>query len=261
MTIDLSDYESDAKYDGNYEDALAAVQKRLSHLQSAFIVHGARAIIVFEGWDAAGKGGAIRRLTATLDPRHFEVWPIGAPTAAEAQRHFLYRFWNRLPGEREIAVFDRSWYGRVLVERVEGFATGSEWRRGYREINDFEAQHVEAGTPIIKLFLHITQDEQDRRLTERLDHPWKHWKTGVEDFRNRARRADYLTAMHEMFEKTDTSIAPWRAFAGNNKKAARIAILEHIATQLEGHVKLEPMPLDPTVAKLAKEAFGYKPKR
>lgn len=261
MTIDLSDYESSAGYDGDYDEALAAVQRRLSRLQAAFIVHGARAIILFEGWDAAGKGGAIRRLTAKLDPRHFEVWPIAAPTAAEAQRHFLYRFWKRLPGERQIAIFDRSWYGRVLVERVEGFATDREWRRAYREINDFEAQQVEAGTPIVKLFLHTTQDEQDRRLAKRLDHPWKRWKTGADDFRNRARRADYLAAMHDMFEQTDTSIAPWRAFAANDKQAVRIAALEHIATQLESHVKLEPLALDPKVARLAREAFGYKPKR
>lgn len=261
MTIDLSDYETGAKLHGDYDEALAAVQKRLSHIQSAFIVHRARAMIVLEGWDAAGKGGVIRRLTATLDPRNFEVWPIATPAAAEAERHFLYRFWTRLPGKGDLGIFDRSWYGRVLVERVEGLCSEREWRRAYREINDFEAQQAESGTAVIKLFLHITQEEQDRRLAARLDHPWKRWKTGADDFRNRARRADYLDAMHEMFEQTDTSDAPWRAVDADNKKAARISALDYIAKRLEAHVTVEPPAPDPKVVKLAKEAFGYKPKR
>jgi AMP-polyphosphate phosphotransferase len=259
MSIDLSDYEKGEKFEGDYDDALKAVQERLSQIQAAYIAHGARAIIVFEGWDAAGKGGAIGRLTAELDPRHFEVWPIAAPTPPEKERHFLWRFWTKLPGKGQIAIFDRSWYGRVLVERVEGYATEAEWKRGYDEINEFEAQQKDAGATIVKLFVHVTQEEQDKRFAKRLDHPWKRWKTGKDDFRNRARRADYLKAMHDMFARTDTRWAPWKAIDGNNKKAARIAALMHVADRLEAGVTMKPPPLDPEVAKLAEEAFGYKP--
>ncbi|MGH6780966.1 MAG: polyphosphate kinase 2 family protein, partial [Sphingomonadaceae bacterium] len=154
MAIDLADYEKGARFDGDYDEALAAVQERLARIQVAHIVHGRRAIILLEGWDAAGKGGIIQRLTAEWDPRHFEVWPIAAPTEAEKERHFLWRFWTRLPRKSEINIFDRSWYGRVLVERVENFATEKQWRRAYDEINEFEAQQKEDGTTIVKLFIH-----------------------------------------------------------------------------------------------------------
>ena len=259
MTIDLSDYEKGEKFEGDYDAALKAAQERLSQIQAAYITGGARALVVFEGWDAAGKGGAISRLTAELDPRYFEVWPISAPTPAEKDRHFLWRFWTKLPGRGEIAIFDRSWYGRVLVERVEQFATEAEWRRGYDEINEFEAQQKDAGTTIVKLFVHVTQDEQDKRFAKRLDHPWKRWKTGRDDFRNRARRKDYLKAMDDMFEHTDTRWAPWKVVDGNNKKAARIAVLMHVADRLESGVEMRPPEADPEVVKLAEKAFGYKP--
>lgn len=257
MTITLSDYETGAKFDGKYKHALRKIQKRLSHIHFAHIVHCRRAIIVFEGWDAAGKGGIIKRLTGEWDPRYFEVWPISAPTADEASHHFLWRFWRRLPAQHNIAVFDRSWYGRVLVERVEGFAPEKEWRRGYDEINAFEAQQADTGATLVKVFVHVTQEEQDKRLKDRLEHPWKRWKTGLDDYRNRARRADYLEAMHDMFERTDTPIAPWTVIDGNNKKAARIAALTAIADRLEAHVPMEPPPLDPEVMKVAKKALGF----
>lgn len=260
MSIDLSDFEKGEKFEGDYDEALKAAQERLSQIQAAYILHRARALLVFEGWDAAGKGGAISRLTAELDPRHFEVWPIAAPTQAEKERHFLWRFWTKLPGAGDIAIFDRSWYGRVLVERVEGFCTEAEWKRGYDEINEFEAQQKDAGATIVKVFLHVTQEEQDKRFAKRLDHPWKRWKTGADDFRNRARRADYLKAMHDMFARTDTRWAPWKVIDGNNKKAARLAVLMHVADRLEAGVKMKAPPLDPEVAKLAEAAFGYKPK-
>lgn len=260
MAIDLSDFESGNKYGGNYAHDLAALQKRLERIQAAHITHGQRSVIMFEGWDAGGKGGTIKRLTAPLDPRYFEVWPIGAPSDEAKARHFLWRFWTRLPGKREIAIFDRSWYGRVLVERVEGFATEAEWRKGFDEINEFEAQLTGSNTNLIKIFLHVTQEEQDRRFSIRLNSPWKRWKTGTEDYRNRAKRADYLTAMAEMFEHTDTRWAPWKVIDGNNKKAARIAALTHIADTLEAAVSMILPELDPTVAKLATKAFGFKPK-
>ena len=185
MTIDLSNFEAGAPYSGNYATDIAKLQKRLAHIQVAHIVNKRRAVVMFEGWDAAGKGGAIQRLTSEWDPRYYGVWPISAPTVEEKARHFLWRFWTRLPMNGEINVFDRSWYGRVLVERVEGFASEAEWKRGYDEINEFEAQQADSGTTIVKIFLHITQAEQDKRLKDRLEHPWKRWKTGADDYRNR----------------------------------------------------------------------------
>jgi polyphosphate kinase 2 (PPK2 family) len=255
MTIDLSDYEAGDKFDGDYDEALAKLQKRLSHIQTAHIVHKRRAIILFEGWDAAGKGGIIKRLTAEWDPRYFEVWPISAPTPEELSHHFLWRFWQRLPAQHNIAVFDRSWYGRVLVERVEGFASESDWKRGYDEITAFEAQQAETGATLVKVFVHVTQKEQDKRLRARLEHPWKRWKTGLDDYRNRAKRDAYLEAMHEMFERTSTKQAPWIVVDGNNKKAGRIAALTAIAERLEKQVPMEPPELDPEVEKVARKAL------
>lgn len=259
MTISLSDYETGAKFDGDHSDAIEALQERLERVQAAHITHGQRSIIMFEGWDAAGKGGIIKRITALLDPRYFDVWPISAPTEEEKARHFLWRFWKRLPGNREIAIFDRSWYGRVLVERVEGFATEAEWRKGYDEINEFEAQLTGSRTNLVKIFVHLTQDEQDKRFADRLNDPWKRWKTGSEDYRNRAKRKQYLAAIDEMFAQTNTRWAPWKVIDGNNKKAARIAALTHIAETLEAIVPMTPPELDPAVVKLAGKAFGYRP--
>jgi len=244
LAIDLSDYERGKKFDGDYDAALADVQKRLSRLQVAHMVCKQRSMIMFEGWDAAGKGGAIQRLTMGWDPRHFHVWPIAAPTEEERSRHFLWRFWQKIPGSGHIAVFDRSWYGRVLVERVEAYASEKLWRRAYDEINEFEAQQQADGVTIIKLFLHVTQEEQDQRLADRLDHPWKRWKVTPDDFRNRARRDDYLEAIGEMFRETDTRWAPWKVIDGNNKKAARIAALTHIADKLERVLPTEAPALD-----------------
>lgn len=258
MTINLADFETGADYPGDYDANLAAVQERLAHIQVAHICHKKRAVVVLEGWDAAGKGGIIQRLTAEWDPRYFDVWPIAAPTPEEKARHFLWRFWKRLPMDGDIAVFDRSWYGRVLVERVEGFASEAEWRRGYDEINEFEAQQADSGTTIVKLFIHVTQAEQDKRLKARLDHPWKRWKTGLDDYRNRARRADYLDAIAEMFRRTDTRWAPWHAIDGNDKKAARIAALTTIADRLEASVPMDPPPLDPELEKVARAALAAK---
>lgn len=256
VSIDLRDFEAGAAYKGDYDADLAALQKRLAQVQAAHICHKRRAVIVFEGWDAAGKGGIIQRLTARWDPRYFEVWPIAAPSPQEKARHFLWRFWTRLPMDGDIAVFDRSWYGRVLVERVEGFASETEWRRGFDEINEFEAQQADSGTTIVKLFIHVTQAAQDARLKDRLENPWKRWKTGLDDYRNRARRADYLVAMDEMFRRTDTRWGKWHVIDGNDKKAARIAALRLIADRLEASVPMEPPPLDPELERVARQALG-----
>lgn len=256
MGIKLSDYESGAAYDGDYKADLEALQERISRLFVTADVHRKKAIIAVEGWDAAGKGGAIQRLTATSDPRTYKVWPISAPTPEEKARHYLWRFWTRLPEAGEVAIFDRTWYGRVLVERVEGFATEAEWKRAYDEINEFEAQLAADGTTLIKLFFHVTQATQDKRLRARLDDPWKHWKVGPEDLRNRARRDDYLKALKDMFERTDTRWAPWTVIDGNNKKAARIAALTHVADTLAAALPKKPPPIRPDLAQSFREAFG-----
>ena len=255
MAIDLGDYEAGTAYPGDYDNDLAALQKRLAHLSVANRVFGKTAIIVCEGWDAAGKGGAIQRLTAEIDPRSFEVWPIAAPSAEEKAHHYLWRFWKRLPGAGEIAIFDRSWYGRVLVERIEGFCTEAEWRRAYDEINEFEAQLATSGTLLVKLFFHVTQAEQDKRFGERLDHPWKRWKINEEDVRNRARRDDYLKAYADMFAHTDTHWAPWTAIDGNNKEAARIAALTRVADALAGTLPKDPPAPGPAYEAM-KKALG-----
>ena len=255
MAIDLSKFETGAEYDGDYGEDLTALQSRLTRIQAAHIIHGRSAIIAFEGWDASGKGGIIQRLTAEWDPRWYEVWPISAPTEEERERHFLWRFWKRLPARGEINVFDRTWYGRVLVERVEGYATETEWKRAYDEINEFEAQQKDNGVTVVKLFLHVTQAEQDKRFQKRLADPWKRWKTGTDDYRNRARRADYMNAYAAMFERTDTRWAPWKVIDANDKKAARIAALTYIADRLEAAVDMVPKEADPEVLALAKGAF------
>jgi AMP-polyphosphate phosphotransferase len=259
MTINLSDYETGAKYKGDYDAALLALQHRLSKIQVAHILHNRRTVIMLEGWDGAGKGGIIKRMTADWDPRYYQVHPIAAPTREELDHHFLWRFWTRLPASQNIGLFDRSWYGRVLVERVEKYAPKAEWKRGYKDINAFEAQQIETGTNIIKLFVHITQETQDEQLAQRLDTPWKRWKTGADDYRNRARRIEYWDAMHDMFEKTDTKQAPWKVIDNNNRKAGRIAALTYVAERLEKRVPMDFPAADPEVVKLAREAFGYKP--
>jgi AMP-polyphosphate phosphotransferase len=255
MSIDLSEFEAGEKYDGDYAEDLAELQKQLAEQQSLHILHKCRTLIIFEGWDAAGKGGAIKRLTANMDPRYVEVFPISAPTAEEKDKHFLWRFWNKLPRSEEIHILDRSHYGRVLVERVEGFCSEAEWRRGYDEINEFESQQVEIGTQLIKIFLHVTQEAQDEVLKERLSEPSKRWKVTAEDFRNRGKRDDYLAAFAEMFAQTDTRWAPWTAIDGNNQKAARIAVLRHILQELQSHVPQDFPEVTGEIAELAKQAF------
>lgn len=259
MAIDLSDYEEGTPFKGDFDKELEELQKRMERVQVAHIVHAKKSVIVFEGWDAAGKGGIIKRLTARLDPRYYDVWSIGAPTPDESQRHFLWRFWNKLPAAREIGIFDRSWYGRVLVERVENFCSEREWKRGYDEINEFEAQQIDAGTNFVKIFVHVTQEEQDRQFAQRLNNPWKRWKTGLEDYRNRNRREDYRTAMADMFKYTDTRWAPWIVIDGNDRKAGRIAAITAIVEALEKNVPMEMPERDPAVEEEARKAFGYTP--
>ena len=257
MAIDLADYEKGEKLKGDYEAQLEELQLRLAKIQVAHVIHDRRSVILLEGWDAAGKGGIIKRMTSDWDPRYYRVWPIAAPSPEERDHHFLWRFWTRLPAGKHIAIFDRSWYGRVLVERVEGYCSKAEWKRAYDEINAFEKQQMDAGTNIIKLFVHIMQETQDEQLAQRLDTPWKRWKTGVEDYRNRARRDDYLVAIRDMFDKTDKKRASWQVIDNNNRKAGRITALTYVAETLEKLVPMNFPDADPEVIKLAAEAFGY----
>jgi len=256
MTINLADYESGHRYSGDYDRDLAALQARLERILAAHIVHGRRAVVMLEGWDAAGKDGIIERLTQGWSQAHYEVWPIGAPTAQEAAHHFLWRFRTRLPAPGEIAIFDRSWYGRVLVEKVEALTSPEELEGSYGEINRFEEGLAEDGITLVKLFVHITQEEQDKRLIKRIKDPWKRWKTGANDFKNRSHRAGYLDAMAEMFLRTDTPAAPWHVIDGNDKKAARIAALEIVADRLEAAVPMDTPALDPEIAALARDVLG-----
>jgi polyphosphate kinase 2 (PPK2 family) len=234
---------------GSYQKELEKLQETILHVQQAYWHGKGRAVIVFEGWDAAGKGGAIRRLTENLDPRGAHVWPIAAPTPAEQGRHYLWRFWQRLPEPGTFAIFDRSWYGRVLVERVEGFAKPNEWRRAYDEINEFERLLTDDGVRIVKLFLHLTPDEQLERFKERLNNPYKRWKLTAEDLRNRDRRGEYEEAIDEMFARTSTDQAPWVAVPADAKWHARVCVLRHVVDALGAGVDVTPPPQDPAVKK------------
>lgn len=194
-------------------------------------------IVVFEGWDAAGKGGAIKRLVAPLDPRHVRVTQFAAPTEDEARHHFLGRFWPALPGWGGMTVFDRSWYGRVLVERVEGFAGEEEWRRAYGEIEAFERSLAEEGAIVVKLWLQISDEEQLRRFEARRNDPLKVWKLTDEDWRNREKRPQYETAVEEMLERTDRPHAPWRLIPADSKRFARVEAMRVVIEEIEAGMR------------------------
>ena len=245
---------------GVYEKRLEEQQLLLRQIQQAYLATGDRGVIVFEGWDAGGKGGTIRRMSSVMDPRGFKVWPIAAPRNFHKERHFLYRFWERVPPVGAISVFDRSWYGRVLVERVERLTHEEDWRRGYREINEFERMLHDDGTRIVKIFLHITPEEQLHRFEKRLSDPLKRWKLTYEDFRNRERRPDYEKAIEEMVERTSTELAPWHVIPANDKKFARIEALSLITSVLSDGVDLTPRPMDEDAKARARAVFGSLPK-
>ncbi|SFK40174.1 polyphosphate kinase 2 family protein [Methylocapsa palsarum] len=240
----------------DYERRLATLQGVLQLTQQAYLGTPRRAVIVLEGWDTAGKGGLVRRLGWALDPRSFKVHPIAAPNEIERGQLYLERFWLRLPAKGQIVVFDRSWYGRVLVERVEGFAAKKDWKRAYREIGEFERMLVDSGVHLVKIFLHITADEQMRRFRDRLLNPSKRWKLSYEDFRNRARWKDYEAAIEDMMEETSTDHAPWSLIPANNKPFGRVAALKVLADVLGEDVPLEPRPIDPALLEEARRALG-----
>lgn len=241
-----------------YQKKLKKWQKKMLQVQQAYFHQNRRAIIVFEGWDASGKGGAIRRMTEKLDPRGFTVHPISAPSPAEQSKHYLQRFQARLPEAGSIAIFDRSWYGRLLVERVEGFASSKEWQRAYQEINEFERSLADDGARIIKIFIHITPDEQLKRFEERLNNPVKRWKLTTEDIRNRSRWPDYEHAIDDMFNYTSTKTVPWHIIQGNHKWFSRIAVLKTVVNQLSKDVDVSPPDINPEVVEEAYQALGLK---
>ena len=216
-----------------YNLRLQELQSRLHRLHLEARRRKVSTLLVLEGWDAGGKGGAIRRIIGALDARNFQVISVAAPTDEEAAHHYLWRFWRHLPRAGRVTIYDRSWYGRVLVERVEGFASEKEWRRAYAEINDFERQRVEQDTVILKFWMHVTQDEQAKRFQARKDTPHKRWKLTDEDWRNRERWDEYATAVNEMVERTSTRAAPWILVEADDKRYARIRVLEALCDALE----------------------------
>ena len=220
-----------------YDSQLKILQAQIHQL--AFQVYSQKrpVVVVFEGMDASGKGGAIKRLTERMDPRGYVVWPISAPSGDDKDHHYLYRFWRRLPEQGQIAVFDRSWYGRVLVERLEGFCSEEAWKRAYIEINHFERQLIDSGTIMVKFWMHISKDEQLERFREREQTNYKSWKITDEDWRNRGKWEDYMIATQEMILKTSTLAAPWTLVEANDKLFARIQVLQTVVNKLRGALK------------------------
>ncbi len=227
------------------EERLAAAQRRLLtlRLQAGGLLEprdgrlGPPLCVLFEGWDAAGTGGAIKRLVAPLDPRHVRVAQYAAPTETEKRHHFLSRFWPALPGWGGMTVLDRSWYGRVLVERVEGFATEAEWTRAYDHVLAFERMLAEDGTVLVKLWLHISDEEQLKRFRKRERDPLRRWKLTDEDWRNRERRPAYEQAVETMLARTDQPAAPWRLIPAESKALARVLVVEQVVAALEAGMR------------------------
>jgi polyphosphate kinase 2 (PPK2 family) len=208
-------------------------------------VLGPPVLVMFEGWDASGKGGAIRRLVAQIDPRHVRVVQFAAPSPDEKRHHFLWRFWPMLPGWGGMAIFDRSWYGRVLVERVEGFASREQWLRAYDEINAFERSLADEGMILVKLWLHISPEEQLKRFKRREADPLKSWKLTEEDWRNREKRGEYEEALEDMLARTDQAHAPWSLIEAESKRYARVRVIETVIERIEHGMRQWSMEIPP----------------
>jgi AMP-polyphosphate phosphotransferase len=247
----LSEVDLSARLDKKEaEQRLERASERLLHLrlllggQIAEHRLGPPLCVVFEGWDASGKGGAIKRLVAPMDPRHVRVAQFAAPTHDEKRHHFLWRFWPVLPGWGGFAVLDRSWYGRVLVERVEGFATEEQWSRAYDEIVQFERMLSAEGMILVKFWMHVSEDEQLARFESRRNDPLRSWKLTDEDWRNRAQRAQYEAAVEEMLERTDRPCAPWHVVPGDQKRLARVDVVETVCAAVEAELTARGYDLD-----------------
>jgi len=247
-TIDLSLSLGEEEY----KKLLVKYQISLFRLAYQVYLQQRPVVVVFEGWDAAGKGGAIRRLTEKLDPRGFVVYSIAAPKGDEATHHYFWRFWTKLPESGQIAIFDRSWYGRVMVERVEGLCSEQEWKRAYREINYFERELVDFGTIMFKFWIHIDKDEQLRRFESRAGDNLRSWKLTEEDWRNREKWDAYNDAVNEMLLKTSTITAPWTIVEGNSKPYARIKILRTMTEKLSRELQYDPEEIVMASVKKAK---------
>ncbi len=224
---------SPALTDEEYRALLKKLQKRLGELHNVIYRKKIPVILCYEGWDAAGKGGNIRRIAKPLDPRGFDVMPIASPTPEELHRQYLWRFWTRLPRTGHFCIFDRTWYGRVMVERLEGFCSEDDWKRAYNEINEFERQLTDWGAVVLKFWIHIDQDTQLARFNDRQNTPEKQWKLTEEDWRNREKWPQYEEAIDEMLQKTSTENAPWFIIESNDKKFARIKTLKIVVDELE----------------------------
>jgi len=235
-TIDLSlslDKET-------YHDSLIKYQVALHALGYQVYVQGRPVVMVFEGWDAGGKGGVIKRVTEKLDPRGYVVYSIAAPQGEDAARQYMYRFWRRLPESGQIAIFDRSWYGRVMVERIEGFCSEGDWKRAFREINQFERQLVDFGTILFKFWFEISKEEQLRRFESRANDPLRRWKLTDEDWRNREKWNVYAEAVDEMLLKTSTVTAPWTIVEGDDKYYARVKVLKTLVDKMSAELDYDP---------------------
>jgi AMP-polyphosphate phosphotransferase len=236
------------------KEQLAAAQERLVHLRLLLGGQigpkriGPPLLVLFEGWDASGKGGAIKRLVDQLDPRHARVAQFAAPSPDEKRHHFLWRFWPALPGWGGMAVLDRTWYGRVLVERVEGFASEDAWRRAYGEIVDLETSLAAEGAIIVKFWLHVSPEEQLRRFDSRRDDPYRSWKLTDEDWRNRAKRPEYEAAVEEMLARTDIPAAPWTVVAADDKRFARVCVVQTVCTAIEDALEARGIDPDPPLS-------------
>ncbi len=239
-----------------YAAELRSLQYLMRSISINYFKRNLTGIVVIEGSDTAGKGGAIRRMTAELDPRLYDVWPIGPPTAEESRHHYLWRFWQRLPEAGLIGIFDRSWYGRVLVERVDGLTTEANWRRAYDEINRFEETLIDAGTRIVKIYPHVSAEEQKSRLAERVRDSHKRWKISAADFRSHLKREAYLEAAAEILARTSTDAAPWSVIAADSKRYARIAVLKTVTQAFARDVDLSPPELDAETLRMAREVLG-----
>ena len=222
-----------------YEERLKELQKKMEHLHGELYRRRIPVVLGFEGWDAGGKGGAIKRLTSHMDPRGYVVNPTASPSDTEKAHHYLWRFWRAMPKAGHIAIFDRTWYGRVMVERIEGFCTEKEWKRAYGEINAMEQDLVNAGAIVLKFWMQIDKDEQARRFKARQENPKKQWKITDEDWRNREKWDQYEVAVEEMLEKTSMPHAPWIVVEGNDKYYARIKVLECVTEAIEKRLKEE----------------------
>lgn len=245
----LEQYEDEKKFSKKeYLKEIIKYQLHWTILQREIRNRKVPVILAFEGWDASGKGGAIKRVTEKLDPRGVKVYPVGAPSEDELSRNYLWRFWSRLPRKGEIVIFDRTWYGRVLVERVESLTSEYGWKRGYHEINEFEKTLINDGTILLKFFIHISKEEQLKRFKERQCNPFKAWKISDEDWRNRDKWELYHAAIEDMLENTNTKTSPWNLIAGNNKHYARIKILKIITKCIEDTYKIDKSLLYPTTA-------------